>query len=150
MKLYATVASNRAIKGQGGDYLDIEVKNEKSLVCASFHVENVAGEVLISLSGATPEIMRSLYDNLSEKYTKKCYYCGITPQTEEEYQEAKENWWTCGRPDCSIEEETKGEKKKDEVCSIVGCEVRRIKDGSERYYNGHIVCDYHASKVDGY
>lgn len=28
MKLYATIESNRAKKGQGGDYLDIEVKGE--------------------------------------------------------------------------------------------------------------------------
>ena len=34
MKLYATVTSERASKGQGGEYLDIEIKNEDKMCVA--------------------------------------------------------------------------------------------------------------------
>lgn len=44
MKLYATVTSERATKGQGGEYLDIEIHNEHKEIVAILKVRNVEGE----------------------------------------------------------------------------------------------------------
>jgi len=38
MKLYATVESERAKKGQGGDYLDIDITDEDEFIVAQFKV----------------------------------------------------------------------------------------------------------------
>lgn len=38
MKLYATVSSERATKGQGGEYLDIELKDEEGICFATVKV----------------------------------------------------------------------------------------------------------------
>jgi hypothetical protein len=38
MKLYATVTSERATKGQGGEYLDIELKDEERVCFATIKV----------------------------------------------------------------------------------------------------------------
>lgn len=40
MKLYATVTSERASKGQGGEYLDIEILEENKEVIAQIKVRN--------------------------------------------------------------------------------------------------------------
>ena len=40
MKLYATVTSERATKGQGGEYLDIEIQNEARDVIATIKVRD--------------------------------------------------------------------------------------------------------------
>lgn len=45
MKLYGTVTSERASKGQGGEYLDIELKNELKIVFASIKVRNQVIEI---------------------------------------------------------------------------------------------------------
>lgn len=45
MKLYATVTSERASKGQGGEYLDIEIKNELQIVFASIKVRGQSIEL---------------------------------------------------------------------------------------------------------
>jgi len=39
MKLYASVTSERATKGQGGEYLDIEVKGENKKTILELHIE---------------------------------------------------------------------------------------------------------------
>jgi hypothetical protein len=39
MKLYATTTSERASKGQGGEYLDIEVKGEDKKTILELHIE---------------------------------------------------------------------------------------------------------------
>jgi hypothetical protein len=38
MKLYATITSERATKGQGGKYLDINISNEKKKIICSISV----------------------------------------------------------------------------------------------------------------
>lgn len=40
MKLYATVTSERASKGQGGEYLDIVIKNEHQRIVARIEVRS--------------------------------------------------------------------------------------------------------------
>lgn len=40
MKLYAITTSNRASKGQGGDYLDIEIMGENKIVLARIKVSS--------------------------------------------------------------------------------------------------------------
>lgn len=57
MKLYATVASERATKGQGGKYLDIVVQNESKRIVARLEVRTtVTGKTMLFLchdKGAT-------------------------------------------------------------------------------------------------
>ena len=43
MKLYATTTSERASKGQGGEYLDIEIKNEYKEIVATIKIREVEG-----------------------------------------------------------------------------------------------------------
>ena len=43
MKLYATVTSERASKGQGGEYLDIGIMNEYKEVVATISVRAIDG-----------------------------------------------------------------------------------------------------------
>jgi|TARA_R100001530_G_scaffold1410_2_gene2568 hypothetical protein len=45
MKLYATVASERASKGQGGEHLDINIYDSNKNVCATLKVETYKDEV---------------------------------------------------------------------------------------------------------
>ena len=40
MKLYATITSNRAMKGQGGDWLKIIIRNDKQHCIAYINVRN--------------------------------------------------------------------------------------------------------------
>lgn len=47
MKLYATTTSERASKGQGGDYLDIEVKGENKENILELHIKEVNDEYVI-------------------------------------------------------------------------------------------------------
>lgn len=100
MKLYATITSNRAKKGQGGDFLDIEVLNEKQQTIMEINI--------------TP---KHIYATTFGKEAQ----CIDT----EEF-------------------ETKGNKQKDEVCSIVDCNEK----GCGRYFNGLAVCNKHAYGID--
>lgn len=53
MKLYATVTSERASKGQGGEWLDIEVLNEHQRIVARIEVRT---------GGSIRTIIHTLYD----------------------------------------------------------------------------------------
>lgn len=125
MKLYATTTSERATKGQGGnEYLDIDIQVKDLeivlLTCLRVEIEN--GSFVLK-----NRITNDIYDSKpvenskllkGKNKTKKCYYCGITSQTEEEYEEARENWWSCGRGSCNIDRsivDKKGKSQKGET-----------------------------------
>ena len=46
MKLYATVTSERATKGQGGKQLDIEIQNEQQRITHKINVRLLDGNVV--------------------------------------------------------------------------------------------------------
>lgn len=48
MKLYATTTSERASKGQGGEYLNIEVKGENKENILELHIEEINNEYVIN------------------------------------------------------------------------------------------------------
>lgn len=47
MKLYGTIESNRAKKGQGGDYLNIEIKDEQENKIFELYARIVQGKYII-------------------------------------------------------------------------------------------------------
>lgn len=81
MKLYATVSSERATKGQGGKELDIEVKNEQKETVFQIHVSENDGDFLISFKNGE---RYAKYEDLwwimditkGEKKKSECVLCG--------------------------------------------------------------------------
>ncbi len=85
MKLYATTTSNRATKGQGGDYLDIEIKGENQEVIFELKAKQEAGRYIIegyAISYHTKnESLRSesyyKYELVGKKpLAERCQVCG--------------------------------------------------------------------------
>ena len=88
MKLYATVESERASKGQGGnDYLDIVIKDETEAVAWNIHIETFTEKRLIlELFSKPGEIIRQYHEikgkkqkgeceHKWQKVEKDCYWC---------------------------------------------------------------------------
>lgn len=66
MKLYATVSSERASKGQGGKELKIEVMGENKKTFLSLLIlppDNFMRHPIVSIEGATYEVARQLLDD---------------------------------------------------------------------------------------
>ncbi len=88
MKLYATVTSERATKGQGGEYLDIEVKNEAKLVFATIKVRDQKLEICYDGRTEVSAFKDSAWNNGLYDYSdkikgnkqkdekEKCKWCG--------------------------------------------------------------------------
>lgn len=87
MKLYATTTSERASKGQGGEYLDIEIKNDDRIVFATIKVRGQ--KIEIWHDGGTEVLVykdsawnREIYDSPYQKAKKQtgeqftCEVCG--------------------------------------------------------------------------
>lgn len=76
MKLYATVTSERATKGQGGEYLDIELKNELKICFASIKVRGQELEIWYDSETEVKAFKdsawnREIYDYQKEKQALK-------------------------------------------------------------------------------
>ena len=101
MRLYATTTSERASKGQGGEWIDIEIKNHLKEIVAEIKIREIEGAkcydtrrtIEIWHNGLTDVL--SYKDNdmtTSEKITKgekqkgeqKCKICGQGSQKEPE------------------------------------------------------------------
>ncbi|HEC66105.1 MAG TPA: hypothetical protein ENI23_12500 [bacterium] len=68
MKLYATVSSERATKGQGGKYLIINVKDEKKQTLANIVIENEGEKPTIEVNydRAKVNVDRLMWDGYKE------------------------------------------------------------------------------------
>lgn len=72
MKLYATVTSERATKGQGGKWLDIEVRNEKKRLLSMITIrEKHPDSATIGIVNASDVRV----DTMQEKGKKKKAEC---------------------------------------------------------------------------
>jgi hypothetical protein len=71
MKLYATIQSERATKGQGGnDYLNINIKDENEKVVWTIHCEKITkNRVILELFSIPNETIR-LYHDIKSKRQK--------------------------------------------------------------------------------
>lgn len=97
MKLYATVTSERASKGQGGEYLDIEIKNELKIVFATIKVREQAIEIWYDGETNVTAFKdsrwnREIYDYQNKKGEKqkaeRCTYCESLATKERDGHEA--------------------------------------------------------------
>lgn len=74
MKLYATVTSERASKGQGGEYLDIKVQDKNKYLIARFAGgSDIDGEATLTMSCANKRVAESIKkcaEEILEKYNK--------------------------------------------------------------------------------
>ncbi len=94
MKLYATVTSERATKGQGGEYLDIDIKNSDKMVVATIKVrpDRLNGQSITVWHDSRTDVRV----HKDSAWNRDIY--------ETPYQQGK----------------TKGEKQKGEKCAICG------------------------------
>jgi len=122
MKLYAATTSERATKGQGGEYITFELKDEKRLTALTLQFESDNGEILPQVMGGTPELLLALQNEVNQavnslEWDKTQGQEGnITCECGKSFYglEGKED--TC--PKC-LEKIIKGEKKKDK-CNNCG------------------------------
>ncbi len=72
MKLYATTTSERASKGQGGKYLNIEITSDRSILpfCIIEVIEKDEDNVMLSITGWGELEMGKKYTIPKERYTK--------------------------------------------------------------------------------
>ena len=90
MKLYATVESERAKKGQGGQYLDIGIQNEYKEVVATINIRAIDG----AKGYETRRTIKIWYNGLTEVHAYK--NSGDTNETKGEKQKPK--GCVCGMP----------------------------------------------------
>ena len=82
MKLYATIASERAMKGQGGKYLDITIKNEYQEIMWVIRVESFTEpRAMLELFSSPDKTIRQYYDYKTKDKKQKdekriCGHCG--------------------------------------------------------------------------
>ena len=57
MKLYATVTSERASKGQGGKHLTIDISGGNRLTVADMSIDTVDDKVIVTLDGYDPYLV---------------------------------------------------------------------------------------------
>lgn len=100
MKLYATVTSERASKGQGGEWLDINVKDERGVTFAIIKVRKESGYFMPTLE--IDSIGKVTEKGKKKPRTKYCTGCGACTMGE---------GWEDGKCDTCYE---KGEKQKGE------------------------------------
>lgn len=86
MKLYATVSSERATKGQGGKELHIIVRNEKQNPCIALKVNvdatgRVQGEMFVDIIHATVKSQGTFIEDKQTKGKQQkgevCEYHGV-------------------------------------------------------------------------
>jgi hypothetical protein len=133
MKLYATVTSERASKGQGGnDFLEVELR--------AFDRETPVGHITIDTdTDSTGKL---------NQYIIKWFPDGIDGDSDNYTDPVilKEGHKDEGEIQCLREGQTKGERQKGDQCNCVGCE----KPSCGRYLDGQPLCNEHAAKADGY
>ena len=83
MKLYATVESERAKKGQGGQYLDIGIQNEYKEVVATINIRAIEG----AKGYETRRTIKIWYNGLTEVHAYK--NSGDTNETKGEKQKGE-------------------------------------------------------------
>jgi len=74
MKLYATVASERASKGQGGKKIDIVVFNEKREKIFEANMDSQTGFLYATTFGSNPQSIDTTIDKKGEKQKGKKQY----------------------------------------------------------------------------
>ena len=118
MKLYATVTSERASKGQGGNkYLEIEIIDEERLPLLSLYLTPE-----LEVQYIKSAVIKGFREVVGFNIKQECTECGKIA-----YLSAVK---TC--PDCvkkwvksysDSHKQTKGEKQKSEVCYCDECEL---------------------------
>ncbi len=118
MKLYATTTSERASKGQGGEYLFINIKDERGVSFGFIYVrkENDKAYPVIRyfshglVQEVTAEYMQVIQDNKEQKpkSTKYCTDCQIGTWDSAGFED--------GLCDKCWDKKNKGKKQKDGKC----------------------------------
>lgn len=111
MKLYATVESERASKGQGGEWIDINLKDERGITFATIEVRKEKGYFMPTLE--IDSIGKVTEKGKKKTRTKYCTGCGACTMGE---------GWEDGKCDACYE---KGERQKGErICKQCAAHVK--------------------------
>ncbi len=105
MKLYATITSERATKGQGGEWLDINIKESRKVTFAVIKVRKEAGLFM-------PVIYIESIGKVVENHCVPCQLCGgkrdveaiICSKCEPKANNQKDKCELCKNVDCKNHE----------------------------------------------
>lgn len=94
MKLYSTITSERASKGQGGQYLDISIFSESEKI-AELYIREYEGDIVIKYQNINNNVYQGIAKELKRIKGKR--QKGETDESEKLYKQgiktlAKINW----------------------------------------------------------
>ena len=114
MKLYGAITSERASKGQGGEYLEIDVKGEDKRTLLELNIKEEGNNYLIEGYVIHPDYAPT---RRREQYLRYEVSKGKCPDCFAEYKEP-----TMWCETCEDKKEQKGKKQKgeDDVCNDCG------------------------------